>query len=582
MRRTFTPTPQGISTYVESKEFFGSPLGFESILRLVKHFNVPDALVVLSKAGWLLEDNRIIDIQTQLDLSKQLLPDVRQQRAKELISQGRTIFFPPQIRTLMKFFILHGQHEKESKPIQKNDLERLGLALLATTDFIASEYRNWRRNHKDDDLLSFVTQEIISTTYLMHSPNLYLNFVRAKLLYMDTHSNFKGSNHPDFVDISHEFQNATDINLNDYISVGLGVIRYYLNYRGENNPPSDQNFILFDPMTWFKNSEVEISEIKKVIDCLSTTITEFHELVENENKRELSHDFLCMKSKPLLQVIENIYIPFSFDFLYEKLTTGIYWILFDYLKKTKGTNEALKFSRYNGIIFQQYVERIIQENHKRQTQNNENLLTDQSYRIGKKRFDTPDIMLFGEDYAILIEASATRLQAKRTTSLGLPIAFKEDCEKMIFHNAKSLDTYIKHFKRKDLSFEGITPDNIKKYFPVVIIIEDFPKFFVIENFLQRELDQRDLLVDDDIAPLSLLSATDIESLESICELTLFEALQTWHANPEFKNITLSQCLESIPDNKGNPNSWIHKEANELLIQAGISLFGDDAFKGRDN
>ena len=250
----------------------------------------------------------------------------------------------------------------------------------------------------------------------------------------------------------------------------------------------------------------------------------------------------------------------------------VYWIIFDYLKRNKGDGEALKFSRYNGVLFQEYANDIIDDLTSR---GNEKQFGDQSYTIGKNRYDTPDKMLFGDDYAIFVESSATRIKEKQTADLGIPEALIDDFEKIIFHNAKSLDTFINHFCNGLINFDGAYIDKITKIYPVILTIEGFPKFPIIDDYINREIKKRKYFEDDRIQDFLLLNVSDIEYLEVFTPFSLMRSLEKWKNSSEFRTSLLSVYLKNrITPSDANPSTRLHKILDDVFSEAGKYLFGD--------
>lgn len=565
------------AVFVLSEELYRDPLGYRSIPRLVQYIDRRNGLIALAKACWLLEEWGDLDVEAQLLLVREFIDDHRAPLASNLITeQGRTIFFRPQFLALMKYLALHGRNT--AKPIEQDDLKRLGLAMLAVTDLIDAIGKRAKRERSGDDLIKDVAFDIATSSYSvrgLHTTGIRLFVVRARHLYLDIHESLDEASANDYLDINQYFHQATGVNLSDYLSIGLSIIVSYLRFRNEDRRlPDNPNFILLQPTQLFRDSVVEPEIIERIFKMISASLPHFVHTVRDQDRRELAYDFLEMKTTPLLQLDGGIFMPFSLDFLFERLTLGVYWVILDHLNAAYGRSLSNQFTRYNGFLFQEYVTSLTSELAKRTEKDAEEMVLDQLYYVGRQEHRTPDIILFGSDYAILIEASATRLQAKRTTALGIPEAFEQDCEKIIFHNVRSLNTFIENFKSGNVSFDEVATDEIRIFYPVIITIEGFLKYPIIDRFLENTIRERSLLSDEEIAGLSILHVQDLENLEGYSAATFIEALEEWHRDSEelIPDEPFSQLLDSLPKRQ-DESDWIGQITDRAFRESAALVFG---------
>lgn len=566
MYQAIAPHELGIYAYIESQDILGNSLGSDSIPRLVQHVDMGNSLVTLARAAWLIEESDANNTQIQIALAEEFFPPEVMRQIKNLVLNGnRIVLFRYQIQVLMKYVARYARVSPFSgKPASEEQLKKLGLALLAVSDMISAEVKRKRRELKADDELKFVTHEVFSTSYLMHQPSLVDSIVRSNHLYTGIPRTPVGQKHRDYLDLNKEFQSVYGMRLDDYMNIGLGVLAHFLRFWQEEHSQTDLSFLLFNPRQWFSTSLLDDDTVNQILKIISVTPADFRNDVIKQSRREVAYDFLAMKSKPLLKFSDETYMPISFAYLFEKLTTGIYWTLFDHLEE----DNRLKFSRYNGFLFQEYVLDLLRHINEPNRGIEESILEDQLYTVDKQEFRSPDAMLLGEDYIVLIEASATRLQAKRTTSLGLPEAFESDCEKMILANAKSLGRFIENIKTGKALIPGVESAKIKNYYPVIVLIEGFPKLSVIDKYIEREIASRRLLSGSGIAPLSVLSIEELEAISGHSDLALTSALKGWHATPRFPLTSFSTYIASLV--KKDPNGW-YKERGDLIFDEASKL-----------
>ncbi len=561
-----------------SKEIYGYPSSREALQRIAKHLDARNAILVLSRASLILERWGDTSREGQLLLAKCFLRGQPLKRAITLLSDpDQALFFRPQFYALMNYLARYGWSENPQRLIGEDEFEQLGSALFAVCDAISSEDRKRRRDLNPTDLLSSVAFELVLNSYFTRFPDLSLSIARAKYLYVNIHRRLALKPPLHFLDIEAIFREATSIGLDEYLSIGMAVLAHFHKYVDNDKPlpPEDNPTIIF-PGQVFAKAVLDKGILRRAFSLASVTLEDFRAQVSSHTNREMVYDFLAIKAHPLLRRDDEAFLLLSFPYLFERLTTGIYWIIFDYLG-TQGGNLHLQFSRYVGRIFQTYVEELVEQIHLRQGNGDERLLRDQPYetKLGERR--TPDVMVFGKDYAIIIEASATRIQAKKTTSQGIPEAFQADCEKMIFDNVRSLENFINDFRTGVCTLEGIDASAIRTIYPIIVLIEELPQFWVIDDYIAREIQTKGFLSDKGIAPLSILDIDDLESLEKWSRAPLLDAIRDWHRSPYFPHEAFRDHVMSTLVEEQHPvrGSWIERTAHRNFAEAGQILFGHE-------
>lgn len=567
--------------YCTSKEVFGYSLGFRNIPNYVQGLDLKNAIRTLIRIAWFLDENNESDVATQLELARQLLPSHRQGAARQLVmQQGRIIFFRAQIYILIKYLLIFGSDN--NKAVESEELKTIGACLLSVTELISSQVKDRKRGKQiESQTLNTLTHEIVTSSFFLGKfsiPTIRLLMVRARYMFKTIHTRLKNESSVgrNYLDIDHFFEESIGIQLNEYLNLGISLIVYFLQFLEKGSPLLDENFPYIFPKKLFSESIVEEKKVNIFFNFLSTTFShsrsELQASFSREQRREFVYDFLYLRSNPLLQINSEIFIPFSLPFLFERITSGIFWQVLDHLNLKYERKVSDRFTRYHGRIFQIYVEEFIQKIYQQNPTKGEQLVQEQTFRIGKQEGKTPDIMIFGSDYAVFFEASATRMQAKGTVGLGERSAFDSDFQKMILHNAKSLDSFIEKFRNGLISIEDIDPRKIKFYYPVIITIESFAgQNSIIYPFLKRKLKDSQLLIDKDIAGLTILEISDIEYLEGYVNATLIDVLKSWH----------SQSNELLPDQhfKDHIKSFPEKdESFKTLLSQITDIAFDEAIQ----
>jgi hypothetical protein len=91
--------------------------------------------------------------------------------------------------------------------------------------------------------------------------------------------------------------------------------------------------------------------------------------------------------------------------------------------------------------------------------------------------------------------------------------FYADVEKCIIDKAKQLKRVIKNFYSGVFEIPGVNPSDVKKIYPVVVLLEAFPEFPTIWLRINQRL--KDEGLSPEAKPLQLLSMESIELLEPL-------------------------------------------------------------------
>lgn len=581
-----------VLVYTQSKELYGYTKSYESIGRLVASLDAKSVITSLAKACWLLETQGDNDEKCQLKLASTFLEGKALRNAIDLITnEGRTVFFRNQIYILMKYVAQYSK--KTGASVAEDELHIIGGALITITDLLASVHKEQQRLYERQsssqttnqiEKLNQLAYELIANSFLFRSlrvPSTRHSLSRTRIMYVDIHKSLRAEELPNFMDIERYFSEATGVELNAYLSIGIAMIVHFLQLRvDQDGLPIDMDFILLNPHKIFGNSTIEFSIVEKVLESISLTIQELREYSENQNKRERTYDFLKMRARPLIKIENGIFIPISVSYVIERFATGVYWTVLDHINRNYSLRLSNQFTSYNGILFQKYVERTLEQLRSRTSPPNEVILFDRPYRIGKEEYRTPDVILLGDNYAILVEASATRIQAKKTESQGIPQAFRDDCQKMIFHNAKSLDFFIRNLLEGKVQLEGFDLSRVKEIYPIIVTIEGFPNHPGLDVFLQNEINREGWLSQKTISGLSVLDIRDLEHLEAYCLSSFISVLRAWHKNsPYLLPITnLSTFLESSDFLSGRAlSTWSSKIVDQAFEESTMLIFGKPLF-----
>lgn len=432
--------------FTSSKEVYGSSWGASSIPRLVQHLGTNNALLALAESVWLLEKYTEVNRDVQMSIAKQVLPRSKWFNVHELVfERDRTVFFRNQFFILMKYVARYSQRKQINVNSFVSDLNNLGPALLAVSDLVNSESSaTWTENGEKLDIYSAAVGSL-ATSYYQSRWLPFLPLIRYRHMYLSFHRKRSAKQPASYIDIESAFKQAVGVPLEAYFDIGFCLVYYYFKLFLVDAPPSDQSLI-FDRGTQFRNAIVDFAWIEQTLQELTMSLEDLKQHAQSASTREIAYDFLLFKNRPLISVEEGLLLSSLLN-LVEKLSAGVYWILSNYFTTIDGPKKSEQWATYNGDLFQDYVTELARAIHQRETSPNKRMLEDKIYSVGKRQERTPDVVLIGTDYAILIEATAARLTARRSIALGEKESIEKDFEKAIFKKARQTDRFINKVKK---------------------------------------------------------------------------------------------------------------------------------------
>lgn len=192
-------------------------------------------------------------------------------------------------------------------------------------------------------------------------------------------------------------------------------------------------------------------------------------------------DFFPMRQTPILR-LENQLVVLDPDFLFERITSGLYYLVFDHEKSRlpDPSKYPTRWTQAFGEMFELSVEDQLQW----LAPNDEFLYTEedleQAFGEGTQR---PDIAIYFGSTLVFFEIVSGRL-TDATRSLGDPESFKRDTEKLVMKKLRQLDDASKKVLSDESGLTGrpATPD--LKIVPVVVQAESFPSDALTLGFVE--------------------------------------------------------------------------------------------------
>ncbi len=548
-------------------------MGFEAVLRMVPHLDLNNSIIFVTKIIWGLDTLKADFAQLQLEIAGFVLEKYVDKIRIVLQNSSSIIFFQAQLLILVKLIILHSQRRQGPLgDVLPEQMNKIGLSLLGISDEISRQHKFTSTQFEKDDVVDEVAKELFLTAFHLKSPRLGFSVVRATHLYLNIAKQPLLMKESDYLDFEKVFLEAIGVGLKEFLSFGVGIIVHYTKFSSKPSFPENPRFIFLEPTTLFRDSQVSPDILTRIFSVLSDDLEGFEKRLKGQTRRELTHDFLDFKTTPLLKLENGLYLPLSLTFLLERITTGAYWIIFDYLKK-KSKAEHDKFMGFHGKLFQIYIEEIMKEILKRTPASSFDIHVDILYEVKKEEHRSTDLIIRKGDALFLFEVSATRLQAKRTTGQGEEESLTNDIEKIVLHNARTMQKCISNIKQGYLQLGNLDASKIKTFYPIIVTLEGLPRHPAVQMFISKKLREEDVFVSQDIAPLALIDASDLEEVEGYTQDDFFQIFLSWIKDNLFDQYSLADFVKRKYPPIDLRSDWQKGITDQIFNESTMLFFG---------
>jgi hypothetical protein len=482
----------------------------------------------------------------------------------------RFLFHRRQILLISKLAILHcSGHGADAR----FGAERFGSILLKANDHLHYGLLPNEPGHRvatREDFAKIITEMVAVGEHA--SPNVVHMVTRSHL--MLTRFLKELSDHPDFIDIAGEYRKATDLTIEEFEAMVLGVHARFGEELVRTLVDEPASLPLRDAN--FESIAVPAGKVRTFLDSLSSDPRRMStELKEKDNG---PNDFTVFRKYPLVLQYYNMHLKTAFSgflmmdnlFFLEKIQTAPYW-------NAAAFGERLH--RLWGAVFEKYVNELMT----RACAGSKG-----RYIPDPRRPDNPteqicDGIVVSGDSMVLMEYKSNMFRADTKYS-GNHSELAAEIEMKLVHNKTDKkkgvwqlsDAVSTLFDQKaPMSLPGIDLRIIKRVYLYLVTLDSIGATIGISPFLNTFLEKH---LDSRFFPIEVrpLFCTDVETLEFASGFfgasTLPQILEHWFAT----NPSLTTPLSAI-DLGGfawRENGWLWAEWNSVCKSMIKTLFPD--------
>ena len=332
--------------------------GLERIKKEIVEYNLYGILETCSKIALTLHANGFANQQTQIKLIRDIFADDLDLRKRIVaaIRQGKApwaIFTEHQLLCLVKIALQFAPHD-QGKSVTPQDVGKVGRWLLIATDMCLEDgvVKNLiiPREQQREKVREFVARQY----FFMASERLPYRVVRFEKLF-----NLIRKIHPKF-NIDRFFSKATgSVALKDYISFCFFFLVNWVN-KTTKTPDITKEWIVCKDK-YFEQTSLKPKEIDSVLSVLLLDVEKYspdYQKAVNDilgGQDIYAYNFLQLRQRPLITFNDKCFVTPSPNFLMDKATEGIYWILENYFRANNLKQQRDLLPSVWGDAFEEYI-----------------------------------------------------------------------------------------------------------------------------------------------------------------------------------------------------------------------------------
>jgi hypothetical protein len=453
------------------------------------------------------------EAESVLAAADRLGQEVKRQGNRAVIQ----LFYGIQTLTLLKAAFLL---KPLAAPNKATDNVGLGKALLMITDLTNGDpgnLLNLQPSHPDSEYL-WLQYFLVNTLSADRSIDRK-TFARAYDLYLTDKPVLKDCG--SYVDLSAKLYNVTGLDPKALWSALFALAAHWAAIAVEE---IGQASMAIQRSSYFSTHfRFSTEEIDRFFALVATDAAALQQAIQSEYTLTDIKPFhlLPFARWPLVTIGDRVY-SVSVRLLMEKLTRGLHHL---YLNDNKFSwQQRHEYLTYIGKVFEDYVERICTRMYPPSSGRYISLdkLPTSLLRKDKKYCDG---LILYEDSVILIEAKAPLLTVEARS--GLKVAeIKNRLQYIYGYAAEQIQETISGIQTGVFTSEGIAPQRIRQFYPLVVTLEPIPMTPLLCAELQKMLQSKRLLTGDGVKSFQFMDVGCLEEFEAIVAIggTLKELL----------------------------------------------------------
>lgn len=338
------------------------------------------------------------------------------------------------------------------------------------------------------------------------------------------------------------FTAATGAELEDFLALGFALYAHFMAWRPGGPIRLNDDFTSDMPAAVRASFVAHVSNDldDMAARCATTPLSDW--------------DLLPFQERPVLHLDEGLLV-LDGVFLTERFTSGLFWLVNDYLNKSEGSEARKAWTRAWGQMVEAMAEDDLRPHAPQLLGDSRTFFDEEAItaayapRTTAKRGQRPKASDCAIDFGSAVGVfevvsgrlvNATRLGADRSS-------FEADMEKILLKKVRQLDATARNLRaHPELLFgQGARPRPVQ---PVVVAGEEFPISLVVTRYVDEYCDTNGFLRGPGIRKLAIIDVGDLEALEGLAEggHPVIEVLAGWQKSDLAEFSLRNYLLEQYP------------------------------------
>lgn len=503
--------PTDIHAYLVWEDVVGATPTQRDLAKLVSELPLQDSLVTLSKLMALLQSHPAAANNWFLEH----LPRPQRRQIQRRFATSRIWLFDQRMAAVAKVLLLRAQ-PKPPTGLSKNESRRLAAAILMTPSALeeptlpdSSDTRTW-------------FHQIALWTEANHQNDPMGQIARYHQVYCELRERHVAHD-VDVETLNRQVMRSSGLSIRRYLAAAAAIVVKHVTWaQGAVDGSATAADWIFRP-GYVSSTAITEDEIRTVLRDVAASPAVLRKAMQGEVEegKNLLRYLGTFARYPLCEVADDVFIPLYPRLLVDRLVgDGLYWRIYGAFPTAERSDAGSAVGR----LFERYVVDALVSTH-----STDCVFEEHEYKSGLAGPDAA--VIDGSSRLAVIEVGVSRVNFETTLLNGHVMSFEDDIEKVVVRRARQLDAKIRALRKGSLAYPGVDT-RLHRIFPVLVLFAGFPQAFSLYEPVQSRISALGLLDGRDVAPLSILSASDLDAALWVAEMresSLLDALASWHA-----------------------------------------------------
>lgn len=294
---------------------------------------------------------------------------------------------------------------------------------------------------------------------------------------------------------------------------------------------------------------------RKFIGIVSRTVEELTQRMAEE-PQQADWDFFALKETPVVLFPDtapplSTVVPTDIPLLLEKITTGLYWIVHDDQKASRGELARQRWTQAWGAA----VEAMIEDDLRPLAptllgEGGQTFFTEEDLRKAYPGIPNADVVIdYGSHFAV-VEIVSGRLHSE-TIKGRSPVQLRSDMEKIVYKKVRQLNNSVEALRADPSPLLGADAPQ-RRIQPILVAGGGFPLSPITSAAISEYCEENSMFIQAGILPFALLTVDEVEMLEGLAENAMADPcdlIARWKqsslANMSFRNWLLERYGRSM-------------------------------------